>query len=110
MERRWSSFDRETTNKEFATIPIDDRVRLFEAMKLYRLDARIGYVIKNYGEGLMMLKPTSGAGRCLFFCEPTETGQELVALLAYKKEWQKAPEQLVRMARLRMKMVLDKPK
>lgn len=39
------------TDREFLALPVDDRVGLFEAMKLYRLDAGIGYVVKSYGQG-----------------------------------------------------------
>lgn len=103
MQRHWKSFNKEITNREFLALSVEDRLGLFEAMKLYRLDAGIGYVVKNYGKGLMMIKPKDGQGRCLFFTTvETEGVQELVALLAYKKEGQKMPERLKNLALQRM--------
>jgi phage-related protein len=103
VRRHWTSFNRETTNREFSALPTEDRVGLFEAMKLYRIDAGIGYVVKSYGKGLMMIKPKDGQGRCLFFTTiETQGVQELVALLAYKKEGQKMPKRIKNLALERM--------
>lgn len=86
-------------------------MELFEAMKLYRLDVGIGYTIKNYGDGLLMIKPKDGQGRCLFFTEIELDGQiELVALLSYKKESQKLPEQHKRIALQRRETYLENRK
>ena len=99
MTRHWKSFDSRVTDKEFLSLPIDDRVSLFEAMKLYRLDAGIGYVVKSYGDDLKMIKPKDGQGRCIFFTEVHQGDHvELVALLAYKKESQKLPDSVRRLA------------
>lgn len=108
MKRHWTSFDKHVTDREFLALPVDDRVGLFEAMKLYRLDAGIGYVVKSYGLGLLMIKPKEGQGRCLFFCVVEVKGaQELVALLAYKKETRKLPDRLKKLALERMRDFLD---
>jgi len=89
---------------QFKSIPYEERARLFRAMKLYASFAEIGYVVKNYGSGLHMIKRSDGQGRCLFFLSHEEEGvQTLVALLAYKKETQKLPERLRRLALERMK-------
>ena len=78
---------------------VDDRIGLFEAMKLYRIGASTGYVLKSYGNRLLMIKPKNGQGRCLFFCLNEKAGkQELVALLAYKKEGQKLPQRVKNLA------------
>jgi hypothetical protein len=105
VERRWISFDRAVTNKEFLQMPESDRLDLFEAMKRYRLLQGIGYVVKNYGDGLMMIKPNSpSAGRCLFFIE-TQQGDVTIlkALLAYKKESDEVPKHIESTARARMR-------
>ncbi len=47
VERRWTSFEKRVTDKEFEAIPEDDRISLFEAMKLYARDVGKGYVIKE---------------------------------------------------------------
>ena len=105
MPRRWTSFNKAVTDKEFKALPDDDRIGLFEAMKLYRKEAGKSYVVKSYGGGLLMLKPKDGQGRCLFFCvAETGTDQLLVALLGYKKEGQKAPPRLIQAARERMRL------
>jgi phage-related protein len=111
MERRWTSFNKAVTDKEFKSLPVDDRIGLFEAMKLYRKEAGKSYVIKGYGDGLSMIKPKDGQGRCLFFCViELEGTQKLVALLAYKKEGQKAPARLIKLARERMSIYRENQK
>ena len=108
VTRHWKSFDKRITDKEFQSLAIDDRIGLFEAMKLFALDASIGYTVKNYGEGLMMVKPKDGQGRCLFFTQIEKAGQlELIALLAYKKEGQKLPISVRRTAFARKKSYLE---
>lgn len=92
VTRHWKSFDKEVTDKEFAALPLDDRIDLFEAMKLYRLDVPKGYVIKSYGDGLMMIKPQNGRGRCLFFTEVEVAGiRELVAPFGLQEGEPEAP-------------------
>ena len=77
-------------------------------MKLFALTANIGYTVKNYGDGLMMIKPKDGQGRCLFFTQVELAGQlELIALLAYKKESQKLPDSVRRTALARKKTYLE---
>ena len=77
----------ETINRELRTLSHEDFRRLTEAMLAYRLDKGGGYVVKSYGDGLMMVKDsTHGQGRCLFFSVRIERGEEiLTALLVYKK-------------------------
>jgi len=79
-------------------------------MKKYADNEPSGWVVKDYGAGLFMIKAANQTqGRCLFFTvRPQETvGQasteELVALLAYKKETQEAPDQMIETARQRLK-------
>ena len=80
-------------------------------MKLYADDAGIGYIVKNYGDGLMMIKPKDTQGRCLFFTViETSERQTLVALLAYKKEGQKLSERLRKLASERMKRYMENQK
>ncbi|MGV3616121.1 MAG: type II toxin-antitoxin system RelE/ParE family toxin [Fimbriimonas sp.] len=106
MPRRWTSFDSEVTNREFLALPEDDRKALFGAMKLFRLEAAGGYVVSNYGDGLLMIKAANQTqGRCLFFTIREVDGVEVAtALLAYKKESQKAEKQKMETARQRMRM------
>lgn len=109
--RHWSSFDSSVTDREFAALNVDDRVSLFEAMKLYRMDAGVGYVVKSYGQGILMIKPKAGQGRCLFFgVVETQGSLELVALLAYKKESQKVPRRLLDLASERMRQYKERRK
>ena len=86
-------------------IPDDDRRRLKLAMFNYRIDAGVGYEVKTYGGGLMMVRDSShGSGRCLFFSVGVEKGEEiLTALLVYKKESQEAPARILETARTRMR-------
>jgi len=80
-------------------------------MKLYGIEAGKGYVVKNYGEGLMMIKPRDGQGRCLFFCTAQQADVvSLVALLAYKKETTKLPDRVKDLAMTRMRMFKEKLK
>ncbi len=90
---------------------MDDCIRLFGAMKLYANDAGVGYIVKSYGDGLMMIKPKESQGRCLFFTviENSER-QTLVAILAYKKEGQKLPERVRKLAQERIKRYMENQK
>lgn len=55
-----------------------------------------------------MIKATNHtSGRCLFFTIDTEEPTKLVALLAYKKESDEAPESLIRTARERRGRYLE---
>lgn len=111
MKRKFEPFDAETIKKEFFAVPEPDASNLKAAMSLYQRDAGIGYEIKNYGEGLMMLKATNRSqGRNLFFVSETtvdaETGEQterLIVVLIYKKESQEAPARIIETARRRMK-------
>lgn len=86
-------------------LPQEDYHRLSAAMLAYRLAAASGFQVKNYGQGVMMIKDDSrGQGRCLFFTVRQEGGEEvLTALLVYKKEGQKAPTNQIAVARARMR-------
>ena len=104
MKRKWRPFDQETLKKEFATIPHPDQRKLFFAMENYRDNTGIVYVVKNYGDGLMMIKDRSkGSGRCLFFTvREVEGVEQLVMLIAYKKESDEVPAAVLSTARERM--------
>lgn len=74
-------------------------------MRAYARDLGIGYEVKAYGGGLMMVKDASrGQGRCLFFALRREAdgSETIVALLVYKKESQEAPKRVLETARRRM--------
>lgn len=63
-------------------VPREDYYRLSEAMLAYRKDLRSGYVVKNYGDGLMMVKDDShGQGRCIFFSVHKVDGEEVLTAL-----------------------------
>lgn len=76
MARKWTSFDRATTDAEFRTIPDQDVADLFKATN-------------------------RTSGRCLFFTIAEEDPTLAVALLGYKKESDEAPKHLVKVARER---------
>lgn len=100
------SFHRETTDAEFRDLPTRDYHRLTLAMREYARETRSGYVVKSYGEGLMMLKDASqGQGRALFFTIRRDEGgaERLTLLLVYKKESQEAPKRVLDTARQRMR-------
>ena len=105
MARRWRAFDVEAINREFAALPLEDHLCLQQTMLAYRSGEGEGYVVRNYGEGLMMVKDAAqGQGRCLFFSVHLERGTEiLTALLVYKKESQEAPQRVLDTARRRLR-------
>jgi len=74
-------------------------------MKAFRLEIEGSYKVKNYGGGLLMIKSSNRAqGRCLFFTlVESDDVETLVALLAYKKESQEAPKQVIETARARLR-------
>lgn len=90
--------------KEFFELSDEDGAELRHAMKNYQNGSGKSYEVKNYGEGLLMLKPTgNAAGRCLFFFNEVVNGEEiLTVVLIYKKESREAPKQVVETARRRM--------
>ena len=104
MRRRWTSFNHEVTNREFFALSQRDFASLTVAMRAFRMDEGAGYVVKHYGEGLMMIKSANQTqGRCLFFTIREERNQEvLVALLVYKKESDAVPHHVEATARRRM--------
>lgn len=106
MRGRWTSFDTPTTNAEFLTIPQPDRRALFYAMERYAEGDDVGFEVKDYGDGLLMIKKRGPAGRCLFFSHDSEE-KLLVALLAYKKESDEAPKNLLESARERRGRYLE---
>lgn len=64
--------------------------------------AEAGYVIKDYGDGILMIKATNGtSGRCLFFTIDEDEPTLAVALLGYKKEGTEAPKAVIQTARER---------
>ena len=62
-----------------------------------------GYTVRNFGDGLMMIKDNR-QGRCLWFsADRVEHGvQILTALLVYKKETMRVPDRILQTARQRM--------
>jgi hypothetical protein len=100
VRRRWTSFDREVTNREFRDLPTEDFLALTEAMLVFRKQLGVGYKVKHYGGGLAMITDSGrGQGRCLFFASILQVDEELlVALLVYKKESRKAPASVIKTA------------
>lgn len=74
-------------------------------MSAYAKDLGIGYEVKSYGEGILMIKNIGSQGRCLFFSvRHGEDGTEiLTALRVNKKESQKVPRREIEIAQRRMK-------
>ena len=103
MRRKFEPFDAETIKREFLALPGEDASSLKFAMESYQWDLGTGYVAKNYGLGLFMIKDSShGQGRCLFFRIVVGQPERLIALLIYKKESQEAPARVIETARKRM--------
>lgn len=103
MRRKFEPFDAETIKREFLVLPSEDASNLKFAMESYPWDLVTGYVVKNYGQGLFMIKDSShGQGRCLFFRTVVEQPERLIALLIYKKESQEALARVIETARKRM--------
>ena len=76
LVRHWISFDYSVTNREFAELPSRDAASLFRAMKRYAIDERPGWIVKDYGEGLLMIKAANQTqGRCLFFTIQKSTAE-----------------------------------
>jgi hypothetical protein len=81
---------------------------LFHAMALYSREIAIGHVVKNYGNGLLMLKAANrSCGRCLFFAVEHSDETVLIALLAYKKGSNEVPANLLATARKRRQQYLS---
>jgi hypothetical protein len=78
-------------------------------MKAYQMKLPGGFLIKSYGDGLMMIKAANRtSGRCLFFSSAMEAGTEiLTALLGYKKETDEVPKQVLDTARARLRKVRE---
>lgn len=103
MARRWESFHEPTTTAEFLSIPQPAQAALKYAMERYAKGQDVGWMVKDYGGGLSMLKPRNRtAGRCLFTARPEGGTERLIALLFYKKESDEAPNALIEAARKRM--------
>lgn len=104
--RKFRAFDQTIINRELADLSRDDFADLRLAMHRYQLGIELGYTVKAYEGGLMMIKG-SRQGRCLWFHEGDfEDGVRiLTALLVYKKESQEVPERVLRTAKARMKQV-----
>lgn len=103
VKRKFEPFDALVINREFMALPTVDAAELKFAMQNYQDDLGVGYTVRNYGDGLLMLKPSSRSqGRCLFFYREVVDGVErLVALLIYKKESQEVPVRILKAARER---------
>ena len=101
MRGRCRNFDTSTIVSECGKIPQPDRGALFHAQDRYAKGENAGFVVKDYGGGLLMLKKARMAGRCLFFPYEEEGEVYLIFLLAYKKEADEAPSHLIDAARQR---------
>lgn len=101
--RKFEAFDQATINEEFLALTRADFRDLTHAMAQYQRGEESGYIVKNYGDGLMMIKGNR-QGRCLWFStDRIEDGiQVLTALLVYKKETMRVPDRILQTARERM--------
>ena len=70
-------------------------------MQRYAKGDEAGFTVRDYGEGLLMIKKDGLSGRCLFFTYDEIDPTRLVALLAYKKEGDEAPRHILDAARER---------
>ena len=104
---RWINCDDATLVAEMRTIPQPDRGLLFFSMDRYAKGDDAGFVLKSYGDGLLMLKKDKRSGRCLFFTHSPDDARTLVLLRAYKKEKDDAPAHLIDAARERMRRYLE---
>ena len=110
MRRKFEAFNQEVINEEFMALPVKDASALKLAMKRYQNDEAVGYRVKNYGDGLLMIHGSGkDQGRCLFFKKELvadsttgELRERLVALLIYKKESMEVPARVMETARRRM--------
>jgi phage-related protein len=105
VKRKWRPFDERIIRTEFRKLASNDWFRLTAAMRAYAKDLGIGYEVKSYGGGLMMVKDSGAQGRCLFFTvrKDYDGSETLTALLIYKKESQEAPERIIELAKKRMR-------
>jgi hypothetical protein len=79
VRRKFEPFDAETIKREFLALPSEDASSLKFAMESYPWDLGTGYFVKNYGQGLFMIKDSShGHGRCLFFTRVAGNPERLV--------------------------------
>ncbi|CAN5436866.1 hypothetical protein BH11ARM2_BH11ARM2_31310 [soil metagenome] len=112
MRREVEYFDEETIEAEIAALERSDAIKLLYLLELYRtcgIQATSPLYIEDYGEGLLLLRHTSGAykGRCFFVTTiKRKDFQKCVVLLVYRKESQKADPQAVERARRRMETIL----
>ena len=114
MLRKFEPFDEAVIIRELRELPRDERRALFWAMENYQNDSGFAYLVKSYGDGLMMIRDRShGQGRCLFFkresvVQPDGTKLErLISLLVYKKESNNVPEAVLKTARQRMEKAIN---
>jgi phage-related protein len=105
VTRNWRPFDEKTIKSEFRKLTSNDWYKLTAAMRAYAKDLGIGYEVKSYGDGIMMVKDPGAQGRCLFFTIRKEANgsETLTALVVYKKESQKAPKREIELAKRRMR-------
>ncbi len=102
--RKFEAFDQATINEEFLALPRADFRDLTHAMAQFQRGEESGYILKNYGDDLMMIKGNR-QGRCLWFTtNRVEDGMQiLTALLVYKKETMRVPDRILQTARERMR-------
>lgn len=94
----------------FRAIPQPDRGLLFFAMQRFAQGDDAGFMLRAYGDDLLMLKKKGRSGRSLFFTYDDKDNTKLVLLLAYKKESDEAPESLIRTARERRRRYIESRK
>ncbi len=99
MKRKFRPFDAETIRKEIMSLPAEDHKRLTVAMKAYQMGLGVGYQIKSYNSGIEMITDSGNSqGRCIYF---TRAADELIVLVVYKKESDKAPRAILKLAKQR---------
>ncbi len=103
MIRKWQAFDVETINREMLALTQEDKAKLHSAMKECRQNSGIGYIVKSYGNEVMMIRANDHSqGRCLFFSVSEVNGvQILTALVVYKKEKDEVPASVLKRAEKR---------
>jgi|GEM_PF-1710799 len=107
--RKFIAYDAETINEELLSLSKADFLDLTLAMEYFQNASEAKYTVKNYDDGLMMIKGNR-QGRCLwFFKGETVDGIEiLIVVLVYKKETQRVPSKVLETARSRMAMYREK--
>lgn len=104
VKRKFEAFNARIINSELRALPFGDASKLMHAMENFQAEFLSGFVVKNYGGGLLMIKSTNqGSGRGLFFYSRIVNGVQICMLvLVYKKESQEVPANVLALARKRV--------